>query len=303
MSLVFQSYFCQYNDVLLKVSSLFFFFHIIENHGKRNFTYKIREMKEILESFCIRDMNIFKIIWSWWYKIQVIELDISLVPLQLLVYIIFFSCHFGILPFLFPICSWALCPHLSLTNYCVSLPLWEGYWKVIEDIWSRDVNSTSWEWRHLNISFVVSCPSNIFLSCLPCSSIFNCISFWTWMEKDPTIAEICRLYQCCITLRNSPKPPIVDVGISGPLVAASTLLLSACLCRDQGPRWFWYTLVKIFMHVNTHSLLINQEWGFFFLFLIVYFDDLRFWIKLCHWIHVESLVRFPCIWNTLCLLS
>lgn len=87
-------------------------------------------------------------------------------------------------------------PHLSFTNYCVSLPLWEGYWKVIEDIWSRDVNSKSWDWRHLNISFVVSCPSNIFLSCLPCSSIFNCISFWTWMENDPTIAEICRLYQC-----------------------------------------------------------------------------------------------------------
>lgn len=44
----------------------------------------------------------------------------------------------------------------------------------------------------------------------------------------------------CITLRNSPKPPIGHVRISGTLVAASTLLLSACLCQDQGPRWFSY---------------------------------------------------------------
>lgn len=136
-------------------------------------------------------MNIFKIIWSWWYQIPVIELDIiGLVPLQLLVYIIFFSCDFGILPFLFPICSLALCPLLSLTIYCVSLLLWEGYCKVIEDIWSQDVNSKAWDWTR--VSLVVSCPSNIVLSCLPCSSILNCISFWTWMEKNPTIAEICR---------------------------------------------------------------------------------------------------------------
>jgi len=126
------------HDVLLKVSTLFFsffffFFHIIENHGKRNFTYKIREMKEILESFCIRDMKIFKIIWSWWYEIQVIELDISLVTLQLLVYIIFCSCHFGILPFLFPICSWALCPspliYKLLCFFTTMRRILESHWR------------------------------------------------------------------------------------------------------------------------------------------------------------------------------